>query len=271
MSIANSNITETTGWTREQELLLQNWGEKAQGHSKLHKSSEKHYQKLSNIITIPTSLLAGLSGSVQFSLIHDTSDNFWVKLGTAFTTCTVSLLSILQKALNYQSLEERHRKMAIDFSSLYRDISAELSIPPSERQNSKDYILTCRTEMDKLTKASPNIPDDIIEEFNKSHQNVDVHKPDIVEGLKPIVIYDKSLRVRNSYKKELNRKLHMQKTFYEWKSAVDLFRRSNSQTVIEMGDETLKPIEINRGDKEPIKPDDVSLDIVGDNIELTEK
>lgn len=215
-----SNITEKTGWTKEQELLLQNWGEKSQGHSWLHKRSEKHFQKLSNYITIPTSVLAGLSGSVQFSLINDDSENFWIKLGTALTTFSVSLLSILQKSLNYQSQEERHRKMAIDFASLHRDISAELSIPPSERQNSKEYITACRTEMDKLTKASPNVPDSIIAEFNKKFKDKNLHKPDMAEGLQQIVLYDKSTRTTSHYKREIDRKLFMQRIFYKWKSTI---------------------------------------------------
>ena len=255
-----SNTTETTGWTKEQELLLQNWGEKSQGHSWLHKRSEKYFQKRSNYITIPTSILAGLSGSVQFSLINDDSDNFWIKLGTALTTFSVSLLSILQKSLNYQSQEERHRKMAIDFASLHRDISAELSIPPSERQNSKEYITTCRAEMDKLTKASPNVPDSIIEKFNKKFKDSNFHKPSMAEGLQQIVLYDKSTRTSNHYKREMERKLFMQRIFYKWKSAI-----------IEEETKAKYHINTNTELKAEVQPEQVAITIDDANIELIEK
>lgn len=251
MSLELTNTTEQTGWTREQELLLQNWGEKAQGHNWLHKEAEKYYEKRSNAITIPTSMLAGLSGSVQFSLINDDSENFYIKLGTAIVTLTVSLLSILQKSLNYQSYQERHRKMAIDFASLHRDISAELSIPQSERQNSREYITSCRSEMDKLTKASPNIPDSIIKDFNKKFDDLEIHKPNIAEGLQPIILYDKTARIESHYKKELRRKLNMQKVFYKWKFALNKYSEQTELTK----------------QAEPAK-DNVSIDI-GDNIELS--
>lgn len=254
---AQTTITEVTGWTKEQELLLQNWGEKAQGHSWLHKRSEKHYEKRSNYITIPTSIIAGLSGSVQFSLINDDSENFWIKLGTALTTLSVSVLSLLQKSLNYQSFQERHRKMAIDFGALHRDISAELSIPPSERQNSKEYISKCRSEMDKLTKASPNVPDYIIKDFNKEFKDVDVHKPNMAEGIKQIVIYDKTVRVKSHYKRELKRKLYMQKIFYKWKAAMNEYKAEKDQIAVTIDKEQPMP---------PIEP---TVDISGTNIELT--
>lgn len=271
----NTNMTEVTGWTHEQELLLQNWGEKSQGHSWLHKRSEKYYTKRANAIAIPTSILAGLSGSVQMSLINDDSANFWVKLATALSTISVSLLSILQKSLNYQSLEERHRKMAIDFSSLHRDISAELSIPSSERQNSKEYIAMCRSEMDKLTKASPNVPDTIIEDFNKKFKDVDVHKPNMAEGIRPIVLYDKTVRVESHYKRELNRKLHMQKIFYKWKSAMDTFRQKQDEVAIDIAEK--EPLMSEHQDEpkpEPKldpKPELTTIDIEDDNIELVSK
>lgn len=269
MSSANSiseqsTTTEVTGWTKEQELLLQNWGEKAQGHSWLHKRSEKYYEKRSNAITIPTAIIAGLSGSVQFSLINDDTENFWIKLGTALTTLSVSILSLLQKTLNYQSFQERHRKMAIDFGSLHRDISAELSIPPSERQNSKEYINNCRTEMDKLTKASPNVPDDIINEFNKRFKNVDVHKPNMAEGIKPIILYDKSIRVESHYKRELRRKLHMQSIFYKWKYAMKAYQNKNINK--KTSDEVA--IDISEGEQ-LIAEEPTKLDVNGVNIELT--
>lgn len=265
---ANTNMTETTGWTHEQELLLQNWGEKSQGHSWLHKRSEKYYGKRANAIAIPTSIVAGLSGSVQMSLINDDSANFWVKLATALSTISVSLLSILQKSLNYQSLEERHRKMAIDFSSLHRDISAELSIPASERQNSKEYIALCRSEMDKLTKASPNVPDTIIEDFNEKFGDSKVHKPNMAEGVQPIILYDRTVRVKNYYKLELNRKLHMQKIFYKWKAAMEKYREEQDQVAVDISE--TEPL-ISETDPESEPNIDTTIDIDGDNIELVEK
>ena len=222
-------MTQETGWTHEQELLLQNWGEKAEGLSWLHKSAEKFFEKKSLYITVPMALLSGVSSSVQFSLINDTEENFWVKLGTALTTFSVTILSVLQKSLNFQSKEEQHRKMAIDFSSLYRDISAELSIPATERQNSKEYIAACRTEMDKLMKASPNIPDHIIKDFNKRFSTTEIHKPNVAAGITPIVLYSKSARTEASYKDHYEKKLHMQRTFYQWKAALPTLKEKNAQ------------------------------------------
>ena len=213
----HSQMTEETGWTHSQEELLKSWSERSNGYSWLHKKAEAYYGKRSNYITIPAAVLAGLSGSVQFSLLNDTSENFYIKLATALTTLSVSIFSILQKSLNYQSKKEQHRKLATDFSSLYRDISAELSMPPSERQNSKEYVGICRTEIDKLTKASPTIPDKIIKEYNKYFGDKNVYKPSIACGITEVKIYSKSNKISEKLERYYNHKLLMQKVFYEWK------------------------------------------------------
>lgn len=210
----HSQMTEDTGWSHSQEELLKSWAERSNGYSWLHKRAESYYGKRVNYIAVPTAVLAGLSGSVQFSLINDSSENFYIKLATALTTLSVSLLSILQKSLNYQSKKEQHKKTATDFASLYRDISAELSMPPSERQASKEYVGICRTEMDKLTKVSPTIPDSIIGEFNKNFGNLSVYKPSIACGITEVEIYNKS---NKKSEKHYDHRILMQKVFNEWK------------------------------------------------------
>ena len=64
-----------------------------------------------------------------------------------------------------------------------------------------DYITLKRFEFDKILEQSPDIPEEIIKEFNNNFRTVSVHKPDPVIGLQTILPFGKKFKdeLRENY------------------------------------------------------------------------
>lgn len=216
MSVESKDVNDTI-WTPEQEQLIRMWAEKAQGRSWLHNKSQKYFSSLSNKFIIPATICGTIATTFQFSLLNDDTAGFYSKIIPAVLTFAGTVLGGLQKSFNFQGKEEQHRKSFNEFSSYFRDISAELSLPASERKDSKKYVSKCRLDFDRLIKTSPLIPEHIIELFNQTFADVKIYKPDVVCGLTNIEIFDRTNRLQDVIDQKVEKKLLQQKVFLNWK------------------------------------------------------
>jgi hypothetical protein len=76
---------------------------------------------------------------------------------------------------------EAHRGAAISWGKLYRKISVELALARPLREKCMDFILVCRSEMDRLTEQSPIIPDDILKKFKSEFTKSEVELTDPIK------------------------------------------------------------------------------------------
>jgi hypothetical protein len=70
------------------------------------------------------------------------------------------------------------------------NISADLSLPPEQRQDTTLMMSALRSEIERLTEISPPIPITIIVQFKQKYKEyTDVSRPIIANGLETIAVY----------------------------------------------------------------------------------
>ena len=182
---------EIQEWTSEQEGLLAEWSEKATCYRWLHSRSEKRYRCRNYTFTIPVIILSTLTGTANFAM-----DSFVPEENKKVAMATVGavnifagILSTLQNFLRYAELMESHRLSEVQWSKFGRNIAVELALDPKRRKPANDFLKVCRAEYDRLIEQSPAIDDPIIKNFKREFKKIDIHKPDMCNGLKKCKVF----------------------------------------------------------------------------------
>ena len=196
-------------WSKEQELILKVWAEKAAGYRWLHENSARHYRRLNNRFVYPQIVISTMTGVGGFGTTSsgDKSLNY---LGYVIATMNIftALLSSFQKFMMSAEKSETHATIARQFAAYYRNISLELALNPRDRTECLELCKACRNEYDRLINVAPSVPQKIINEFKKSFPHAK-NKPDIANGLSDMHIWDRTeetklniafSKMRNFYK-----------------------------------------------------------------------
>ena len=181
-------------WTKEQELLLAEWSEKASCYRWLHGRAEKKYRRSNYAFTIPVIIMSTLTGTANFAM-----DSFVPQehkkiamAGVGGVNILAGIISTLQNFLRYAELMESHRSSGVSWSKLGRDISIELALDPPRRKPARDFLNICRAEYDRLIEQSPMIDDSILKQFHGKFYDSDINKPEMCNGLDKCEIYQPS-------------------------------------------------------------------------------
>lgn len=196
-----SSVTDTkkvgTGpkipWSRDQEELLATWSDKAACYRWLHDKTEKRFTTYNSWFTIPVIVLSTLSGTANFGLtsIFPPGLAGVAQLGIGGVTLLTGIISTIANFLRYAQGMESNRVAGIAWGKLQRKIAIELALAPIQRVDAMDFLKLCRAEMDRLIEQSPAIPEDIIQEFEKTFKSVQgVSKPEICNELVHTHIYE---------------------------------------------------------------------------------
>jgi hypothetical protein len=178
-------------WTREQELLLAEWAEKASCYRWLHGRAEKKYRRSNYAYTIPVIIMSTLTGTANFAMDSFVPEEHKKTAMAAVGGVNIlaGIISTLQNFLRYAELMESHRSSGVAWSKLGRDISIELALDPPRRKPARDFLNICRAEYDRLIEQSPLIDDVIINQFHSKFKNTDINKPEMCNGLDKCEIY----------------------------------------------------------------------------------
>lgn len=178
-------------WTREQEMLLAKWADKALCYRWLHDLSEKKFTRLNNIIQIPVIILSTATGAINVGVdsIFPQSMKQYANIGLGGISILTGIITTVGNFLRYAQNMEGHRVASIQWSKFHRNITAEINIHPDQRQDSVEFFTVCRAELDRLVEQSPSIPVDIIAAFESRFKDVDISKPEVCNILEPTTIY----------------------------------------------------------------------------------
>lgn len=198
---APNNVGSQATWTRQEEELLASWAERAAGYRWLHDRTSKYYDSMNRFLEIPVSILSYLSGGAILSGSMGGDAGRYI-IGTI--SILGGVLVNIQSALRWKELAEKHRLVGNLFSAYHRNITAELSLEPQYRMNPLEYLRMKRTEFDRYIEQSPVIPMSIVGEFNDKFKNIRMSKPDITNGIHPVVIFRLSPKVHPDYKESIS-------------------------------------------------------------------
>jgi len=156
-------------WTREHELILVEWADKATCFRWLHSRSHTHYSRANAWFTIPVIIMSTLTGTANFA-----QDKFPLNIKEYISMCIggvnilAGILTTVQQFLKISELNEAHRASSISWGKFYRNVKVELSKAPSERIQVTHMIKTSKEEFDRLMETSPAISPKVVKEFKKT-------------------------------------------------------------------------------------------------------
>ena len=204
-------------WCEEHENLLKEWAEKARFYSWMHHKTSAKYNKLNNMMTIPMIIVSIVNGSINFTLVGNNSSSKTVTLIIPLLVGTLNIvtavLSSLTKFFKTAEMVEKHEMFHRQFNILVRNISLELSLPPSQRKPPTESLNLSRYDLDRLVNEAPRIPAAVILEFNKQFPYKQ-NKPEIANFFNKINIHG-----RNKIREQNADRFMRIRTFYKWKVA----------------------------------------------------
>lgn len=184
------------GWTKQQEVLMAEWSDKAGCYRWLHDRCEKKYSMMNMWITIPVIILSTLTGTANFALdgfIPPDNEDMkkYAQAAIGGVSIFAGILTTLGNFLRFAQGSESHRVAGIAWGKFQRQIAVELAIAPKDRIDCMDFLKICRAELDRLIEQSPPVPDDVITEFKKEFEDKPtVKKPEICDGMEHTTVFD---------------------------------------------------------------------------------
>tara|TARA_B100000575_G_scaffold291788_1_gene298519 strand:- start:17955 stop:19283 length:1329 start_codon:yes stop_codon:yes gene_type:complete len=177
-------------WHSQQELILKNWSEIGSSYRYLHDKSYMKYNSQNLRFALPVIVISTITGTANFAQKSFPEDwAAYVPLAIGFLNLTAGLITTIAQFLRVSELLEGHRAASISYSKFSRNISVELSLPVSQRtSDGYDFIVKCRSELDRLIEQSPNIPSSLVNDFANKFKETAFFKPDILD-ITPVVIY----------------------------------------------------------------------------------
>lgn len=173
-------------WSRQQERILQKWGEAAACYRYMHNQAFLTYKKSSMRFTIPVIVLSTVTGTANFaqgSFPPSMRSSAPALIG--LLNLIAGLIATIMQFLKINELMEGHRVSSIQYGKLSRTIRLELSLPLVERnQDGKAVIEAARAEYDRLIEQSPSIPYEILMSFDKAFpagKKYPFNRPEIME------------------------------------------------------------------------------------------
>jgi hypothetical protein len=189
------------GWTREVELLLADWADKAVCYRWMHETTERIYHRKDLAFMFPVIILSTLTGAANFamdSVLQGDQEKKYAQIGLGGLSIMTGIISTIANRLAYASGSEAHKGAALLWGKFQRLIAIELRLHPNERSDCMHFLKMCRSELDRLIEQSPTIPSSVIESCRKEFSRFPkVRRPEIVGDIDTTQIFeDKGERVK---------------------------------------------------------------------------
>ncbi len=189
------------GWTREVELLLADWADKAVCYRWMHETTERIYHRKDLLFMFPVIILSTLTGAANFamdSVLNGEQEKKYAQLALGGLSIATGIISTIANRLAYASGSEAHKGAALLWGKFQRLIAIELRLHPNERSDCMQFLKMCRSELDRLIEQSPTIPSAVIESCRKEFSKFPkVRRPEIVGDIDTTQIFeDKGERVK---------------------------------------------------------------------------
>lgn len=182
--------TEEIHWNQQLEEILSQEGERALCFAWLHNKSQARVSKYDTNIALPVIVLSTIAGtgSIASQSLFGNSQAAGIVIG--LISLSVGVMNTVSNYFGFAKRSEAHKISAMTYAKIHKFIVIELSLPRKERMKAKDMLKIIREQLERLAETSPQIPDPIIAMFNeKFHDQKDVSKPEITNGLDPIRVY----------------------------------------------------------------------------------
>lgn len=277
--------TSKKNWHPQQEIILKKWGEIGSSYRYLHDKAFMYYSKQNFRFALPVIILSTITGTANFAQkSFPASTQEYVPLFIGFLNLTAGLITTIAQFLRVSELLEGHRSASLAYSKFSRNIAIELSLPVKQRTtHGTVFIKNCRTEMDRLIEQSPNIPQNILEQFGKKFKDKDFVKPEILdigaleiyidneeEEEKTKLLLEKHEKQRNVIRKEIEDEIqqheHIVNKTLEM-AKIEKKKRITGGAIANSMDKLIKRLNSNANVKKNVRFDESDSSLSSDNDE----
>ena len=177
-------------WNEQLEEILSQEGERALCFAWLHNKAQARVAKFDTNIALPVIVLSTIAGTGSMASESLFGGSQLASICIGAISLTVGVMNTISNYFSFAKRSEAHRISALTYGKIHKFIVIELSLPRKERMKAKDMLKIIREQLERLSEISPQIPDAIISVFNeKFHDQKNVSKPEITNGLDPIRVY----------------------------------------------------------------------------------
>ena len=205
-------------WNKQLEDILSREGERALCFSWMHSKSQERVGGFDTYIALPVIVLSTVAGtgSIASESLFGGSQTAGVLIG--LISLSVGIMNTVSNYFGFAKRSEGHRISSLTYAKLHKFVVIELSLPRKERMKAKDMLKIIREQVERLAETSPQIPDNIINEFKLkfSKTTPDVKKPEITNGLDPIMVHPsdvESPRFKSTTRRKLDEEAIKTSTF----------------------------------------------------------
>lgn len=146
-------------------------------HSWMHEEAEKRAGILRYVVFVPILMANAAAAAVSFvSTQNDCDSNYGraLEASAAIVNIVAGGLVVLESALNFAEIRQRHHECATLFSRISRLIQSELSIPRRRRlMDGDDFVRMISFDVDRIINMDVSIPSSVRKKFETSY---DPHK-----------------------------------------------------------------------------------------------
>jgi hypothetical protein len=170
------------------EDLLKQEAEKAESMSILHNKAHQKYNRFSVFINAPVIIFSGVVGFLSpISLFNGQA----ILLGSI--SLFISILKAFESYFDWTKRAECHRMTSLNYIRISKWIQIQLSLERDCRVTARDLLDIISNELQNIRDAEPQIPNNVIKEFNLKYKDEDTAKPAITNGLTSIKINKNNL------------------------------------------------------------------------------
>jgi hypothetical protein len=187
-------------WHPQQEKLLKQWAEIATSFRWMHHNAHLMYSSYNFWFTLPVIVISSVTGTMNFAQSSFPAEYVdYVPLFIGALNLIAGIVTTVASYLRFSELSEGNRVAALMFGKLSRNIRVELLLPITERtMDGNDFIAMCRSELDRLTEQTPDIPKKIEHKFLRQFEDLlqtDFYPPEL-QDLHPVEIYREDPKIQ---------------------------------------------------------------------------
>jgi len=189
-STNNKKITREY-WKAEEEIIIQEWADKAQCYQWMHARCREIYQNKNAWFTIPVIIISTITGTANFAQDRF-SDNVkeYVVMSIGSMSIIAGIITTIYQFLKISEYNEGHRVASISWGKFYNNLKTTGLRHPLDRITPNEAIKIYKDEYDRLIEVSPDILPKVLTKFNNQFKkNIELVKPEIGNKLETTKIY----------------------------------------------------------------------------------
>ena len=181
-------------WKKEEEIIIQQWADKAQCYQWMHARCREIYQSKNAWFTIPVIIISTVTGTANFAQDRfDDDTRQYVVMGIGTLSIIAGIITTIYQFLKISEINEGHRVAAISWMKFHNNLKTLILRHPLDRMAPGDAIKIYQEEYDRLIEVSPVIMKKVLARFNTEfRKNETLVKPEIGNTLDPTEIYNMS-------------------------------------------------------------------------------